>query len=448
MRWLNAAVLAAVPCFAVSLAACGTTVDSSSTNATSSSTGTQMGTGGSENTGGSESTGGAAQGGGEQGGTTSTGMGGVAYPAPHPPAPQVQKTGTLVMTAQKIQPVFFQNDDAAFVAQIEDFTSKIGTSTYFPDAAGEYGVGMPTVLAPIQLTEDAPSSLSDDQIQTWLISKIEAGDGVFPAADDQTIYVLFYPSGVTISDFGGTSCQSFGGYHFNTNLHDGSNAIYAVIPRCQGGQGVTAMDLVTQATSHELLEAATDPLPETQPTYGSLDDAHFYWELVVGAEVGDLCSLSPSGYSSLSDMPYSVQRIWSNEAAAASHDPCAPSPSGEVYFNAAPELNDDVTIFGPDGSVTMKGVTIKVGETKTIDVDLFSDGPTDAWSVQAYDAQELFGGSPDLDLSLDKETGKNGDKLKLTIKPLHQAQYGLATFVLYSMKGKQMNPWVGLVHTK
>lgn len=103
-------------------------------------------------------------------------------------------------------------------------------------------------------------SLVDSQVQTWLSGKL---NGELPAPDASTIYVLFYPDGATVTQGGGISCQSFGGYHLSGML-DPKNAsqlvAYAVIPRCVSGPpGLSKLDLATTAASHEMLEAATDP---------------------------------------------------------------------------------------------------------------------------------------------------------------------------------------------
>ena len=92
-----------------------------------------------------------------------------------------------------------------------------------------------------------------------------------------------------------------------------------------------------------------------------------------GGEVGDLCAQEPGAFTQFPELAYTVQRTWSNAAAMASHDPCVPALANEVYFNAVPELNDTITI---GGMFTMLGVQIPVGQTKTIDLDLFSDGDT------------------------------------------------------------------------
>src|SRR4051794_34914972 len=51
---------------------------------------------------------------------------------------------------------------------------------------------------------------------------------------------------------------------------------------------------ITIAVSHELIEAATNPLPVTNPAFNLVDNAHFFFEFEVPTENGDLCALSLS----------------------------------------------------------------------------------------------------------------------------------------------------------
>jgi hypothetical protein len=54
-------------------------------------------------------------------------------------------------------------------------------------------------------------------------------------------------------------------------------------------------------------------------------------------------------------------------------------------------------------------------------------------------------GPANLALSLDRDSGQNGEKLHLTINPLHAGQYGIALFLVISTLGNQQNWWVGFV---
>jgi hypothetical protein len=137
-----------------------------------------------------------------------------------------------------------------------------------------------------------------------------------------------------------------------------------------------------------------------------------------------------------------VQRSWSNLAIIDGHDPCVPALDGEVNFNAAPEMADTVTFRG---IVPVTGVLIPQGQSKTIPVDLFSDGPIAApWTVQAFDTSALFGGTPVLDFAFDKTTGLNGDKLMLTITVSGTVK-STHNFLLVSSIGKTQHFWFGVV---
>jgi hypothetical protein len=372
------------------------------------------------------------------------------FPAPHPYPPQVRDFGGPIMKAPRIVPVFFSNDDPTIVAQVIDFETKVGQGDYWKGATSEYGVGPATAQVPVQLTETATGTIDDSAIQTWLAGKLNADDPAFPKNDGNTIYVLHYPANVIITLGGGqqgTSCKDFGGYHDNIRLdasHTPRSTAYAVIPRCANFGAMSGIDAMTATESHELIEAATDPYPASNPAYADVDGNDAYWSFVLGGgEVGDMCAQDDASFTKFPELPYVVQRTWSNQAALAGHDPCQPSLAGEVYFAAAPVMSDMLDL-GQGLQVT--GVSVPVGSSKTIPVQLFSDGPTGGpWQVSAKDASDQFGGSPSLELSLDKDSGLNGDTLQLTIKSIKANQYGAAVFILDSKMNGARHVWMGIV---
>ena len=372
------------------------------------------------------------------------------YPAPHPVPPHVQDYGGPVLAQPRIVPVFFSNDDPDYVAQLEDFLSKVGATQYWAANTQEYGIGPATSTAPVLLTETATGTTTDDAIQTWLSGKLNGNDPAWPVADANTVYALHYPTGLTITEQGSQSCQDFGGYHSNITLdanHGNLNVAYAVVPRCGDFDGLTGVDSVTAAESHELLEASTDPYPNVDPAYASVDDGHFYWSIALGGgETGDMCAQQLSSFTTFPELAYTVQRAWSNKAAAAGHDPCVPSLPGEVYFNAAPEMSDTIDLNIMGGSAVFKGVKVPVGQTKTIPIDLFSDADTGGpWDVQVIDYAQLSGQPSQLDLSLDETSGQNGQKLHLTIGVPKATQYGVELFFVISSMGNTQNAWIGIV---
>jgi hypothetical protein len=209
------------------------------------------------------------------------------------------------------------------------------------------------------------------------------------------------------------------------------------------------MDQVSMEASREIIGAATDPLPTDGPAFAAVDPDHLGWGMVDGVEIGDMCAtssgLTPSGLTSL------VQRAWSNAAAAASHDPCEPQGTSP-YFNSAPVLEDTIQLTGsPSGST--KGASIPVGSSKTVELDLYSDGPTSGpWTVSAQDlTSRLADAGPALSFSLDNTQGRNGDKLHLTIHALSASPLGVAPFLIVNELGGPVDAgsarttWVGIV---
>jgi hypothetical protein len=117
----------------------------------------------------------------------------------------------------------------------------------------------------------------------------------------------------------------------------------------------------------------------------------------------------------------------------------------EVYFNTAPVLNDNV-MLNVGQTIMTKGVNIPVGQSKTVELDLYSDGPTSGpWSITAKDFATLQGGSAELGFTFDKTSGVNGDKLHMTIHVISQSQFGVEGFLLINKLAGQSSLWVGLV---
>jgi len=372
------------------------------------------------------------------------------YPAKHSSTPKVITYGGPVLITPKVHPVFFSGDNPGIVASTIDFYKKIGPTEYWAATVKEYGVGTLSSGAPIQLNEAAPASTTDDGIQAWLAGKLNANDPAFPTPDANTIIALNYPMGVSINLQGSKSCQAFLGYHSNLTLdaaHGNRDVAYIVIPRCsQQVTGMSLLDAVTDTGSHELIEASTDPYPQTNGAYGQVDNNHIYWLLALGGgETADMCAQQPNLPYKDPEVGYLVQRSWSNAAAAASHDPCVPA-ANPVYFNSAPLLSDTISLGIGGQTIKIKGVKIPIGSTKTVEIDLFSDAKTSGpWTVKAYDYNDFAGGDPSLEFAFDADTGQNGQKLHLDITALKKGQYNVEIFYLVSDLDGQQNAWIGVV---
>jgi hypothetical protein len=228
--------------------------------------------------------------------------------------------------------------------------------------------------------------------------------------------VFYLPATTTVTlDGTETTCDGAGGYHSSTTS-GGSTIVYAIIPECANASlgnrlFASETDFLTFASSHEIMEAATDPTISVTQTASSvtmtagwyndyLDDLtdDFAWNAVSDGEVADFCVDQFSFQAPYNDESTAgsntVERIWSVSAATAGTNPCLPIPSGEVYFNASPAEGQDLLIVSGTGTAT------------TLPVNAFSDAAK-TWTVVALDGAVAQGQSPDLTFSFQGGTTEN-----------------------------------------
>ncbi|MEP6859036.1 MAG: hypothetical protein ABJE66_00350 [Deltaproteobacteria bacterium] len=354
------------------------------------------------------------------------------YEGDAPPAPQVLSAGGPVLTTPEIVPIFFAGDDLQ--PAIESFLAALPASPYWDVTTSEYGVGT-LVIEPTIVTTDPPPT-TDDALQAWLedhlAPPVPAPGWIAP--DPNTLYIVFLPAGVTLTAGMDTSCVTFGGYHDETLQ---SHIVYALVPRCATQSA--PIDEITPPTSHELIEAATDPHPETAPGFVTVDAPDVVWEYTPGAEVGDMCEYIAAARQRLVG-DFAVQRTWSNKSAAAGHDPCVPVLD-QPYVAAAPILGD-VMLAG----TRTTGVQITNGSSVTFDVKLISDRPTDDWTIKVDDVASIIQQLPaELACTLDRSTAKAGDTAHVTCQRLKDGDGGGSEFVLVSkLDNVTVSLWWGL----
>ena len=318
--------------------------------------------------------------------------------AAHGQPPNVSNLGGPVLHSPTVVTLTFQN--TANVAALQAFGATIGSTPWFGEALHDYTTtastpaGLSVAIAAnadvtyvdyggVGLSGDAGASAGTD-LNAFIDKAI--ADAVaaktIPAPDGNTVYMFYFPSATTITGFVGQSCQDYGGYHFNQLYGDGTTPIYyAILPDCAAGTPYE-LETITVAASHELMEATSDPAPNTgwsldttpYPDGGTtlVEYRNDPWISLGYGEIGDNCE--GTGWA-LGDGGTVVQRIWSNSSATAGHDPCVPIPPGETYFNASP----DKAIY-----------VANVGDTFTVDVTPFSDAARTSWQLDAVDyTQEL-----------------------------------------------------------
>jgi hypothetical protein len=360
----------------------------------------------------------------------------VAWTSPHPPLPQVLPVGGPTLTTPRVVPVLYASDGN--LTALEDFASKLGTSTYLTSVTAEYGVTGVTVTAPVVLQGAPPATALDTAVATWLQGQL--ANPAFPQSDGQTIYALVYPQGtaVSVTDAFGNVSPLCGGHHAEATAADGSSIPFTLTGFCANLSGLTPVDFATKWTATAIVDAITNPSPTlVAPGYDDTDFAGSGWAALTGPEVGLLCPQSESS-ARPTDLGYLVPRVYSNVAAAGGHDPCLPVPaSATPYFNAAPVLDGDDNL--------VRGVIVPPGGSTTVPLALFSDGEAGRWKLSAVELPGLEA-TPSLSFSFDENTGTGGSLRFLTIRRAAPAPGTVAAPVLgvsiVSSDGTTTHEWL------
>jgi hypothetical protein len=368
------------------------------------------------------------------------------YPAYPNGAPQIGKQATgVVLTSPRVVAAYYSDETEA--STLQDFLGKFAASSYWSTMVGEYGVGPLTIAAPITLTIPTPSTLTDSQLTSWLGTQLDGTHPEWGPVDagtlNQTIFAFHFPGTTTVTLGQLTSCVNFNGYHQAFLMPGGIRVAYMVVIDCPGTTYVpNVLDLATAAYAHELVEATTDPQPFTG--YDAIDARKEEWALDYGAELGDLCELLANSWFKPTDLGYMIQRTWSNASALAAHDPCVPVPPFNAqYYASIPRQNE--TVFVPNSPTGADGINLAVGESKTVEVDLTSDGPTGAWTLSAVSDADVGSQPATLSFAFDRTSGVNGQKVHLTITAVRRPTRGFELYRIVSKLQNRITAWWGLV---
>jgi len=353
-------------------------------------------------------------------------------PLPKPSFPEVQSRGGPTIKMPKVIPIVYPGD--ALASDIASFTTKIGASKYWRDLGAQYGVGAMTAGATITLPEAAPTTITADAIETWLIGKLSGATPEFGVPDESTLYAIYYPASTTITQDGegalGQSCQGYGGYHSEVTV--GTKHVgYAVMPRCAD------VDDLTVAASHEYFEWATDPFPVSKPAYNRLDDAHWAWQVVMIGELGDLCTYLDRDNLRPAEIGFLVQREWSNTASLAGKYPCAPAKT-TPYLQVIPTAEDSIEV--PDygdrtQTLTTKAIRIKPGGSRTVDGLVYSDqAGTPVVAMRALSFADFTGTKKrsGFTYSLNQNRVKVGERVQITIDAPTKPGFDILVMTAYT----------------
>jgi hypothetical protein len=219
--------------------------------------------------------------------------------------------GGPVLTHVNVIPVYW-NSNVAYQSNLNSFYSAIPSgSTIYTSLLSQYSsIGTGTRGTPFVDTKGT-GTFTDAQVQAELNALFSAGK--IPAPNGSNYYPVHFPSGVTIVDSSGdSSCTTWCAYH-GTYVRNGVNVNYGIIPdqggSCAGGCGSNSQRVnnLTSVSSHELVEATTDPAVGLATDYAP----PLAWYNSTYGEIGDICNASQATIS-VSGTSYVVQTEWSN----------------------------------------------------------------------------------------------------------------------------------------
>jgi hypothetical protein len=275
-----------------------------------------------------------------------------------------------------------------FMDWLNEYSTNISVQagSHMGNAGTGQFIGRGNYAGTFTLTNIPSGNVTDAQVQTTLDAAFAAG--TLPPPDDNAIYAVYFPTGVSISLDGSTSCAGFGAYHeaiLETTRH---NTYYLVMPDC--GDSFKGW---TSVSTHELVEAMTDnvPTPANSPDYPQA------WNDTMGNEMGDLCN--GSGTVTTDFGSFTVQTIWDERTQAcktfssdAKDFNVAVSPNvATVSLNAPMNLTvKTATSAGAAQSLTLT-VTAPTGFTATLNPTTVMSGGTAALTVTATTASPPTG---------------------------------------------------------
>jgi hypothetical protein len=354
------------------------------------------------------------------------------YPAAHYPLPMMKNLGGSVLSAPEIVTVTFKGNANRDTERA--FDDSIVTTSWWTTVTDGWNIGPGKGGVYAELDDTVSGKTLDDQndlqpmIASWIAS------GALPPPTANTVYAIYFPASTTITLQGTPSCQGFGGYH-NAVAYlagdagpdaGGPKVAYAVLPDCGGGLTVT--------TSHEFIEAATDPDPLGNTAWYGYDDA---WWGPGGGEAADLCQ----GRGTVLVGNDDIAKSWVNKAAAASHDPCQPEDPGEIFFSAAVPTQVVSGLHDPTGGPDYSAdgfILVNPGDNKTIDVVVFSEAklPSELQLVVgarprgATSPSQVDPIAPGVTASLSPTTGHNGTHVAFNLQIATNTAPGDYVFVV------------------
>ena len=262
----------------------------------------------------------------------------------------------------------------------------------------------------VQKTQITPASsrngstIDDSAIQSELAAQIQAG--TLPQPDDNTIYMIDFPQGKTITQGGSSSCVAGGFCAYHGTFKIGTqNVYYGVLPDmgpnsgCASGCGnSTTFNNQTSVASHELIEAVTDAEVGLATVLGP----PLAWYDNTNGEIGDICNGMQGTFVGGDGVTYTIQQEFSNQ-----QNNCITTRSVSTTPDFTVADSPSSTTLAPGGTATINVTTSAVnGSTQsiTLSVSGLPSGVTGSFSPATVTA----GGSSTLTLTASSTASGSG----------------------------------------
>ncbi len=291
-----------------------------------------------------------------------TGLG----PVPNAVSAQLVDNGGPMIQHVKIFLVFY-SPGYQYKDQLVQFYTAITQSAYVDmlqeyDNKSGYKIRRGSYLGLFEDTNANPSTVKSVDPQTYIDGLITAKK--VPAPDDDTLYMIYFPSGINPTGQGNScvSGGSFCAYHSSYALSGGQNVYFGVMPdtpdKCTPGCGPAGFTGLTDVSSHEMIEAMTDP------DVGQNDLA---WYDQQNGEIGDICATGADETDVVDT--WTVQKEWSNQLNSC----VATNPKYTVNDFS---LTADMTVTVPQGGMATAMVSLTKVAGSAENVALTATAPT------------------------------------------------------------------------
>jgi pre-peptidase len=212
---------------------------------------------------------------------------------------------------------YTQSTNSAYM----DWLTEYNTTGHSPGTNQTIGRG--TFQSKVQITPSSAhngSTIDDSAIQAEIAAQISAGTLPAPTTDAagnvNTLYMVNFPAGKTITQGGSNSCQAGGFCAYHGTFAMGSQHLYyGVLPDmssssgCASGCGTsTTFNNQTSVASHEMIEAVTD----AEVGLATVVGPPLAWYNNSQGEIGDICNAQQGTIVGGDGVTYTVQKEYDN----------------------------------------------------------------------------------------------------------------------------------------